>query len=45
MVEQSANFQDLLLLVPCCAMILFVAVAVGGVLFLVHVMGTPQQQS
>lgn len=43
MVEQSANLQDFLVLVPCCAVLLFVALAVGGLLFVVHLMGTPQR--
>ena len=44
MVEQSANLQDFLILVPCCAVLLFVALAVGGVFLMLHMMGTPQQQ-
>jgi hypothetical protein len=44
MVEQSANYQDFLVLVPCCAVILFVALTVAGLLFMVHLMGSPQQQ-
>jgi hypothetical protein len=43
-VEQSANYQDFLVLVPCCAVLLFVALAVGGLLFVVNAMGTPQQR-
>jgi hypothetical protein len=43
MVEQSVNLNDFLLLVPCCAVALFLALAVGGVLFMVHLMGTPEQ--
>jgi hypothetical protein len=41
MVEQSVNLNDFLLLVPCCAVALFLALAVGGVLFMVHLMGSP----
>lgn len=43
MVEQSVNLQDFLILLPCCAVLLFAALAVGGVLLMLHLMGTPGQ--
>lgn len=43
MVEQSTNLQDFLILVPCCAVLLFVALIVGGVLLMLHMMGKPEQ--
>jgi len=44
MVEQSVNLNDFLILVPCCAVVLFAAVAIGGVLFMVHLMGGPERR-
>lgn len=43
MVEQSVNLQDFLLLIPCCAVALFVALAVAGVFLMLHLMGPPEQ--
>jgi hypothetical protein len=43
MVEQSVNLNDFLLLVPCCGVLVFLALAVGGVLLMVHLMGSPEQ--
>lgn len=44
MVERSANYQDFLVLVPCCAVLLILALVVGAVFLALHMMGTPQQQ-
>lgn len=44
MVETSVNLQDFLILVPCCAVILIVALAVGGLFFIIHLMGPPEQR-
>jgi hypothetical protein len=42
MVEQSTNLQDFLILVPCCGVLLFVALTVGGILLMLHLMGKPK---
>jgi hypothetical protein len=42
MIEQSVNLNDFLLLVPCCGVLIFLVVVVGGVLFMVHLMGSPE---
>lgn len=44
MVEQSTNLQDFLVLVPCCAVLLFVVLVVGGLFLVIHLMGSPQQR-
>lgn len=43
MVNQSANLQDFLILGPCCAVLLFVLLAVGAVLLVLNRMGPPSQ--
>lgn len=38
MVHQSTNLNDFLVLVPCCAVLLLVALLVGGVLLVLKLM-------
>lgn len=43
MVDQHTNLQDFLILLPCCGVLLFVALVVGGIFLMLHLMGPPQK--